>query len=190
MSMEPFEQLAGEVLTVYLAPVGEAVPDVDTTPAGNWVALGATDGGQKIKDDAPATKFYDDNHQGPVKAVRPKEDKVYSFNLVDSTLEALAKVTNDPALISTDTTPNIKKLPLKRGSSPKEWAMLLRGPTSSPYAGLPAQFVVPRGFFDGAHEWTFSKTERNMTAVEFAALEDDTVVDEDDRMGYLIVQTS
>lgn len=190
MSMEPFEQLAGNPLDVYVAPYGETMPDVDDVPTGNWVLLGTTDGGQKVKDTAPLTYFYDDSHQGPVKATRPKEDKVYSFMLVDLLLETFGTVLNSAASVSTDTTPNVKILPLKRGRTPTVYAILFRGETSSPEANLPAQFEVTRGVFDGEYELEFSKTARAGLQVEFHALEDDDVTNEDERMGRLVVQTS
>lgn len=190
MSMEPFEQLAGNPLDVYVAPYGEAFPDVDDPPAGNWTLLGTTDGGQKIKDASPLTYFYDDSHQGPVKATRPKEDKTYSFLLVDLLPETYGTVLSNAAAVSTDITPNVKILPLKRGRTPTVYALLLRGETSSPEANLPAQFEVTKGVFDGEHELEFSKTARVGLQVEFHALEDDAVTNEDERMGRLVVQTS
>lgn len=186
---EPFDQLIG-TLDVYLAPVGEAVPAVNTTPAGNWVRLGATDGGQTIMHNGSLEKFSDDDHTGNVKAVRPEEEVVVGFTLVGLTLENYAAVINKASLIATASTPSRKTMPLKKGYIPQEYAMLLKGDALSPYGILPGQYVIPRGVFDGEPEAAFTKDERAGLEIEFAALEDDDQVDENMRQGWLVVQTS
>lgn len=189
-NVAPFSQLIG-ALKVYLAPVGTAVPDVDDAPSGSWTAFGTTDGGQQIAHMGALTYFRDDDHQGPVKAVRPEEDVRISMTLVALTLENYARVLNSAASVNTTAgPPATKDMPLKRGAGPTQYAMLLRGTALSPYGNFPGQYVVPKGVFDGEPEPAFTKDGRAALAVEFRALEDDTQVDPDNSMGYLVVQTA
>src|SRR5688572_27929940 len=99
-SNEPFDQLTG-VLKVYLAPVGEIVPAVNAAPAGGWVWLGETDGGQKLTHGGALTFLRDDNHQGPVKAIRPEESVMVEFTLVKMTLENYAPLLNQVNSVAT-----------------------------------------------------------------------------------------
>jgi hypothetical protein len=186
----PFSQLAGVPLTIYLAPVGEAFADVDTTPAGNWVEFGQTDGEQTFTHDGDAVKFYDNAHQGPVKAVRPQEDPMYAFTLVDLTLEHYDRVLDDVAdVTSAPGPPAIKTMPLKRGATPNEYALLARGSLASPYYAGPAQYQIYRGIFGNSPAPTFSKDGRAALEVEFWAIEDDNQSDAN-RLGVLVAQTA
>lgn len=189
-SMEPYGQLVGP-LTIYVGPVGETVPDVDDTPAGNWVELGATDGEQSLQHGGALTFFYDNDHQGPVKATRPQEDVVVAFTLVNLTLEHYARILDQASDVASDAgPPATKTLPIKRGSVPNEYAMLFRGEVLSPYGAYPGMYVVPRGVFDGEPQPTFAKDDRAALECEFKALEDDDQADDADKLGWLVVQTS
>lgn len=186
---QPFDRLIGPV-DIYIGPVGETVPDVDTTPAGNWVEVGPTDGGQTLEHQGSAELLHDDDHTGPVKAVRPEEGLVMSTVIVGLTLENYARVLNTVSNVSTDAgPPAIKQIPMKRGYIPNEYAMLLRGEAHSPYGDLPAQYVLPRGFFDGEPAPTYVKDEGAGLEIEFMVLEDDAQATGDE-MGYLQAQTS
>lgn len=185
----PFSQLTG-ALKVYVAPVGETVNVVNTTPVGNWVELASTDGEQSMQVSGKLTYFRDNDHQGPTKAVRPEEDAIYKFKLVSLTLENLARALSTVAnIVEAVGPPATKKFPLKRGETPQEYAMLFRGLALSPYGPLPGQFVVPRGIFDNEPTMTFGKDKRAELDCEFHALEDDAQP-EADRLGYLIVQAT
>lgn len=189
-SMEPFEQLTG-TLQIYVANAGTAIPDVDATPNGSWRLLGATDGEQSVQNAGALTYFRDNDHQGPVKAVRPEEDVIYTFILVGLTLENWAAVLHDAANVSADAgPPAVKRMAMKRGATPKEYTLLFRGEALSPYGVLPGQFVAPRGVFDGEPTATFAKDGRPGLECEFRALEDDSQADPDDSLGWLEVQTS
>ena len=186
----PYNQLYGSILAYYLAPVGEAVPDVDSVPAGNWIALGNTEGDQPVNHAGAATKFYTNEQQGPTGAVRPQEDPTFSFSLVDMTVENYARVLDDVANVVTAAgPPAIKTMPLKRGHTVNEYSLLGRGETDSPEGSLPAQYVVPRGFFDGEPTPTRGKDLRPMLECEFTPLEDETVADADS-LGYWQAQTA
>lgn len=182
-SMEPFDQLIGEALDVYLAPVGTTMPGVTATPASPWTLLGSTDGGQSISHNGALTYFSDDDHQSKVKATRPEEDVIVKFTVVGLTLENYRKIL---AAVSDVTTAGTTKLmPLKRGATPVEYAMVLRGNASSPYGAYKAQYQLYRGVFDGEYEVKYNKTDRAALEVEFHVLEDDDQA-EIDKMGKMV----
>lgn len=190
-AVTPFSQLTG-VLKVYLAPYGESVPDVDTTPGGNWAELGSTDGEQSMKFSGKATWFRDNDHQGPVKGIRPEEDIAIKFRIVDLTLENWAKVVSTINNIVTGTTglgANTKKFPFKRGAQLIDYALIFKGETISPYGAYPGQFVLPRMAFSSEPELKFGRNLRAFLDVDGMALEDDNQ-SEADRLGWLIVKTS
>lgn len=187
----PFSQLTG-VVQVYIAPYGETVPDVDTTPAGNWYELGSTDGEQSVKFGGKPVWFRDNDHQGPVVGIRPEEEVSFKFRIVDLTLENWARVVSSVSKIVTGTTTlgaNTKKLPVKRGTALVEYALIFRGSAISPYGAYPGQFVFPRVMFGAEPEIKAAKNARWYLDVDGTVLEDDNQ-SEDDRMGWLIVKTS
>jgi hypothetical protein len=185
----PFDQITG-TLAFYVGPVGEAVPDVSAAPAGNWYFLGFTDGEQVLTHAGPLTKFYINEAQGPQKAVRPQEDPVFTFGLVQLTLETWATVLSQAANVTAAAgPPAIKSMPLKRGRTPTEYALLARGSTQSPYAALPAQVIIPRGSFDDEPTPTFAKDGRAMLECQFMAWEDTTVAAADS-LGWIEAQTA
>ncbi len=187
--MTPYDHLVGP-LKVYLAPYGEAVPAINVAPAGNWVEIGETDGEQSIQHAGGLTYFYDNDHQGPVKATRPQEDPVVKFTVVGLTLEHYARVLDRVAdVVTVAGPPATKTLPIKRGATPNVYAMLFRGSALSPYGALPGMYVIPLGVFDGEPEPTFAKDGRAALECEFHALEDDNQSDAS-RLGWLVVQTS
>jgi hypothetical protein len=188
-SSQPFEQLTG-TLQVYVAPVGEAEPAVNATPAGNWYLLGPTDGEQSVQHAGALTYFTDNDHQSKVKAVRPEEDEIIAFTLVGMALEDYARVLDDAAnLVSAGGPPATRTMPLKRGAVPNEFAMLLKGAAASPYGAFPGQYMIPRGVFDGEPQPTWAKDGRPALECEFHAIEDDNQSDIN-RLGWLKVQTS
>ena len=189
MSLTPYEQIVGSG-TVYLAPAGEAKPDVDTTPAGNWIAMGATDGGLSIDDEGDLEFWMDDQHQGPRKATRPEEHKKFTSTFVDLTLETYARLLSAVGNVSTDAgPPAIKKLALKRGFDPTEYTFLFRAEMQSPYGSLPAQYFVPRAVIDGSPSPVYAKDERAAVEVTFEALED-TTQSAGDELGWWEAQTA
>lgn len=187
-SMQPYSQLTG-TLKVYLAAYGEAEPDISTTPGGNWIELGPTDGEQAIEEAGDLTKFYDNDHQGPVKGTRAQEDLMVRFTVVNSTLEQIARVKRSVAAVVSTTMggQNVKRLPHKKGATPTEYALLLRGDADSPYGVLPGQHYFPRGLFAGAGTRTRTKDGRPGIESIYHVLEDDAQT-EDNKMGWETVR--
>jgi hypothetical protein len=189
-STTPFNQLTG-ALQAYLAPKNEPEPAVNATPAGNWVLLGATDGDQAQENSGAATKHRDNDHTGPVKAVRPEEDVMFTFTVVGLTLENWARIIRAIGnLTSAAGPPATTKMPLKRGQVVTEYALLMRGAAMSPYGNYPGQFYCPRCYNDSEPKPTFGKGNRPGLDVALTALEDDTQSNDLDKMGWVRVQTS
>lgn len=188
-SSEPFGQLTGS-LQVYISPQGTAVPAVNATPGGSWFLLGATDGEQKIKHAGKLTYFRDNDHQGPVKGVRPEEDVMVEFSLVNLVLENYARILNNVAnLVSAGGPPATRTMYLKRGAIPTEYSFLFKGLAVSPYGAFPAMYVLTRAIFDDEPEPTFAKDGRPALACNAVVLEDDDYTDTQ-RMGWFVAQTS
>lgn len=187
-STEPFGRLVG-TLTVYIAPAGEAEPAVNATPAGNWIEFGATDGEQSLEHTGDLVFFRDNDHQGPVKAVRPEEDVIVRFTIVNLTLENYARILSETSKVTTAAGPNSKKLPFKRGHVPTEYALLLKGSAESPYGNYPAHYYIPRCV--QASSPTQKRARGDSAALEcaFQVLEDDTQA-AGDEMGWMRAQTS
>lgn len=168
----PYTRLVG-TWTVYVAPTGEAKPDVDDAPAGNWAELGPTDGEQSVANMGRLTYFRDNDNQGPVKAVRPEEEVVATFTLVGLSLENYATILHDSGNVSTDAgPPAIKSIGLQRGFDPNEYALLLRGSLDSPYGAFPGQIYIPRCVEDGEPTMTRARDGSPGLECEFHALED------------------
>jgi hypothetical protein len=189
-SSVPFAQLVGAV-EFYIAQVGTAEPALYDNPVdGGWVSLGCTEGEQSFESMGPITYFYDNCHQGPVKAVRPQEDFKVNGILVDMTLEkvmvTMGNAGNVPSTGSDANSTAFKRVPIIKGFIPSEWALLARGNADSPYGAFPGQWYIPRGLFEGEFTRTRGKTVRDNVAFIFAALEDDNQTD-GNGLGWLTV---
>ena len=188
-NVAPFDRLIGP-LTVYIAPDGETEPAVNTAPAGNWSVFGPTDGGQTLSYEGSIEYLRDDDHTGAVKGVRPEDDIILTTVIVGLTLENIAQILHDVANVTTDAgPPAIKTTPLKRDYNPPAYAMLLRGEAHSPYGDFPAQFYLPRGYFDGEPEVAFTKDEGAGIEIEFHVIADDTQA-AGDEFGWMTAQTA
>ena len=183
----PYAQLVGP-FTIYIAAYGATEPSVSSTPdTATWVELGCTEGDQTIENTGPITYFYDNCHQGPVKAVRPQEDLKIMFRLIDMTLENLGRLRQSVSAVTSSGT--TKKLPNKNGFTLTEYALLIKGAADSPYGNFPGQNFIPRGVFEGEGSRVRSKTARDAVDVVFVALEDDAQT-AGDELGWSSVQTS
>lgn len=185
----PFAQLVGPT-KIYVAAYGTAEPAVNTTPGASWTELGATTGDQTINKEGAATKFYDNDHSGPVTSVTPQEDATVGFTLVNMTHEKLALILSAIGNITTSAgPPAISRLPIKGGFNNTRYALLVKGEADSPYGNYPGQWYFPLGSFEKTFETTRGKENRAELPCEFYVLEDDAQSDLN-RMGWSTVQTS
>lgn len=186
--MEAYEILTG-VGTLYIAPAATAKPDLEDAPSGSWTALGETDGGVKIAKTQNIESFSSDQRTGKVKAIRTEEGLTIETNLMEATLEKLAKVISGTV---TDNAPGagqigFRELPLYAGAEVTEYALLFRG-DSAYGAAYPAQFYVPRGYMDDDVEMEFTKDGKTLIPVKFEALEDLDAGTAADRFGVFEMQ--
>jgi hypothetical protein len=187
----PFEQLTG-ALKIHIAPYGEAIPEVQAAPTGNWTELGATDGDQKLKHGNKITWFRDNDHQGLVKGIRTEEEITISATLVDLTLEKYARIISSVgSVVETINASSVtqRTLPMKRGPNLTEYAVLFRGDTISPYGVFPGMYVFPKAVVSSEPTPTFGKDKRAALDFDMTVLEDDAQ-SLGDEMGWLIVQVS
>lgn len=187
MSSQPYQILVG-VGTLYIAPVGTAMPVLTVIPSGPWRSLGETEDGVTVSKTQSIEAFSSDQRTGNVKAVRTEEGVTIETNLKESTLENLADVINGTI---TDTAPGAgtigtRRLYLHKGADVAEYALLFRG--ASPYGAFPGQFYVPRGYMDDDVEMEFKKDENTLIPVKFMALEDLNAATEDERFGQALYQ--
>lgn len=194
---QPFEIIAAPY-TVYLAPVGEAMPDVGAVPAGNWFKLGAA-GAKNYSEDGVSVQHAQSielfrmlGATGPVKASRTSEDLKVSFVLHDLTLEQYRKVLNDLTVSATAAgsgTAGIKSMPLLRGLEVAEYAVLVRGDVSPEGEGFASQYELPRMIVTSEPEVVFRKNEPAGLAIELTALEDSDAA-AGSEFGRLVVQAA
>lgn len=189
-TVTPYEVLTGPY-QVYLAPFGEAFPAVGATPAGNWELIGYTKEEQLLTIDGDLELIYSNEHQGPIKAVRPEETPVFTFTMQSMTQEDLARVLNDVSkLVVAVGPPATQKMPLQRGYIPPLYALMLLGASQSPYGDLPGFFAFPKVVIGGSPELNFQKDEETAIEVEVTVIADITQADPDDELGWWIVQTA
>lgn len=189
---EPYNQLTG-VYYAYVALPRSTPPALPATPnLSTWYRLGPTDGDHTENYAGALTLFYDDDHDGPVKAIRPQQDLTYTFTLVNMTLEQVQRVLSSVHDVVTTgtTTPVTRTAPLKRDRRPTEYALLLYQAFGSPYGEYPGYIYVPRGVFDGEPTITRSKSGRAALECTFRPLEDDFQTNPRKRMGWRIAQVS
>ncbi len=174
---------------IFIAPVGEAFPDADDAPAGNWVTLGDIDGGVTINKTQSTDEHEVDDESGPVKITRSAERMTIVANLAEATLDNLGEVFNkqDPSVDAGP--PAIKTLNLYRGvGNVNEVAVLFRG--GSPYGDFNAQYQIPRAAQIGDIGSAFVKDSKVLIPVEFTALVDPNAATAAEKFGSWVAQTA
>lgn len=184
---QPYNILVG-VGTLYIAAAETAATALTATPGGSWRSLGETDGGVKVTPTRTRESFSSDQRTGKVKVVQTEEGLTVETNLHESTLENLADVLDGTV---TDTPPGAgtigtRKIYLHSGAEVSEFALLFRG--KSPYGDWPAQFYVPRAYFDDDVEMEFVKDGKTLIPIKFEALENLNAATENERFGYYEAQ--
>lgn len=196
--MAPPAEIIRAPFTVWIADVGEAFPDLDTSPpGGNWLMLGTSgprnynDEGVTVSHPQTIEKFRGAGATGAQKAWRTEEDLMVAFMLADLTLEQYRYALNGNAV--TDVAPGAgtvgyRHVDLYRGPGEvKQHALLIRGDVS-PYGDFsePGQYEVPVCIEEGAPEIQYGKTGHAFLALVFAALEDPNAASAAARFGRLL----
>jgi len=181
---------------VYAAPVGEAFPLIDATPAGNWVKIGLngdlsmSEDGVTIAHEQEVNLINVLGDTGPIKAFRQSEVLRISFTLFDITLETYRFAINFNTVTDTAASSGvagIRELGLGRGATPEQRALLIKGNLASPYLeASPVQYQIPKASEIGSPEVVYRKGEPAGLALEWVALVD-TSAAADKRFGSIVM---
>lgn len=189
----PFEIIVSPY-SIYLAPVGEAFPLIDATPAGNWALLGTS--GNRDYNESGIVVTHDqqiDFHRflgetGPRKATRSSEGLMIALTLHDMSLEEQAKMLNDVSVSDTAATSGVagfRAINMYMNLQVSQFALLLRG--AGPYGdNWNMQYQVPVVIRDGSPSPTYNKTDPTGMDFSFQALVDPNAASEGTRFGTLI----
>jgi len=185
--------------TVYTAPTGEAFPEIDAAPAGNWSLLGQ--GGASDYPEGSAVEIvkeqdiftqYSEGSTGPRKQSRTQERLTIRISSMDMALENLTKaiqgVTPDVQTVDTGT-PGYKSIGLFAGVTVNNVAVLVRGQSSYDNT-LNLQYNLPVAAQVGNITISGQKGASSLIAFEFMALEDPDAASADLKFGELFMQTA
>jgi len=189
----PFEIIAAP-FTIWIAPVAEAFPDLDTDPpGGNWTKVGTngdlnySDAGVTISHAQSMNFWRALGDAGSRKVFRQEEDLMIRVEMVDVSLEGYTEALHrqTPADVAAGSgTVGYKTIGLSRGLSVPTTALLVRGP--SPYLdGEFSQYEVPIAAQSGSPEPVYRRDEPAMLALEWTALVDTGAANEFERFGRL-----
>lgn len=194
MAMTPREIVVGP-LEIWLAASVEAEDDVDTTPSGNWSLLG-TNGDENYAEDGITITHSQTLRQsftlgatGPLKVNRQQEQLTIGLTLMDMSLAQYSKLLNGTTP-STDTTPNIDYIGLRRGPDVTVYSLIAKGSGLSPSGNFPIQLYSPRVYQSADPAPVFSKGADVGLAAVFSALEYQSAATAEQRFGRWVVQTS
>ncbi len=195
-NVAPF-QIIGGPMTIWLAPVGEAFPDLDTDPPiANWVALGAsgdacdyTEDGVILTLDQEIGMIKGLGKTGSLKARRSSEDLKIGVTVMDGTVENASIVLNGNTITTVApgaSNVGTKKVGLTRGLDVTQYALLARG--ESPYlADGFAQLEIPVCVVSSSPAPAFQKGEDVAGfEMEFTALVDPNAASDDEQYGRYI----
>lgn len=193
--MTPFE-IIGAPLTLWLAPVGTAMPLVSAAPSEDWIKVGTNgdrsyeSGGVTTTHGKTYSKVRTAGASGPVKAFLDEEDLMFGVTLLDITLEQYQLALNGNTITTVAPgagTVGTKKIGLSEDvGRTREYALLARG--LSPYnEALAMQYCIPRCYQSGAPAVVYRKGGGGAgLALQFEALEDLTTETAQERFGYII----
>lgn len=185
-------EIVAAPLEIWLAPVNTAFPEVDTAPAGPWAKLGTsgdknyTEAGVSVTHSQTINTFRPAGSTAARKAWRTAEELLIDFELVDLSSAQYAKVLNN-ATVSQEAAgigdPGQDDFNLLQGVDVALFALLARG-LSTYDASLAAQYQVPIVYQAASPKPVFMKGNPAGLAIQFAALEDDTL-----GFGKLVIET-
>lgn len=190
----PLEVVAAP-FEIWLGPVGEAFPNIEDTPVGNWVKIG-TSGNRSITEDGVTVQHQQTIEQfrslgstGPMKAFRTEESLIITFTIADITLENYKHALNQNTVTDTAVGGNagFRDVDLYLGLTLDQRALLVRGLNASPYlVDTDIQYEVPLVYENGSKEIVSSKGTPIGIALEYVAIEDPSASTSADRFGKLI----
>ena len=193
-AQDPREIVVGP-LTIWLAASVEAEDAVNVTPSGNWNKVGTsgdenyTEDGVTITHSQTVRETRAVGTTGPVKANRQEESLLIALALMDMNLAQLTRLLNNTTK-STDTSPNIDYIGMRRGPDVTTLSLIAKGTGLSPSGAFPIQLYVPKVYQSGDFSPVFSKGDDVAYAAVFSALEYQSAATAEERFGRWVVQTS
>jgi hypothetical protein len=151
---------------VWVGPVGETFPDVDETPAGNWVDLGKTEGDVVINHVRATVAIRTNQSAMPQKEALVSADETVTFSLAEIDQEAYAKILQDVTVTTTAAgagTPGVKSFAISPSYS-KVFAWLIRVPSAHEDGYTDYQY--DRGSVAGDHGLAYSRGAKTIIPVE------------------------
>ncbi|MFN3990054.1 MAG: hypothetical protein ACK4IS_07330 [Erythrobacter sp.] len=192
---DSFKEIIAAPLTLWLAPVGTAFPELGAAPGAPWFKIGTNgdknyeQGGVTVTHSASYNKVRPAGATGAVKAFLNDEDLMFAVTLLDISLDQYRTALNNNPITTVAAgvgTPGTKRVGLSHGMAPvNEYALLARG-QSPEFEGLQMQYCVPRCFQSGAPAPQFRKGEPAALTIQFEALENMTAANEQERFGFMI----
>jgi hypothetical protein len=164
--------------SVYRAPIGEAFPDVDTAPTGNWdpicLATEVSEDGIIVGGAVAAAMMRSLGSPAPVKAGVNTRDFSVGFASLDVSPEVVAlAMGGDDADVVTAAAggghPGTKKIALPNSPTPQGWALLIRWDQSSE-GDFSSQLEIKSAVQVGDAGFVFSKSNPNAPKFNFACL--------------------
>lgn len=171
---------------LYWAPTGEAFPDVDTTPAGNWALIGSlgarryTEEGVSISSEIETEDFNSLAALDPECVFLTGRDLMVSVVMADISLEQLRIAFNLNTVTEAAGPPATRTLPMNIGPELESFALLVRGANKSPEpdaeTGQNLQFEFENVIEVASKEITFTKGEPAGVQLEFRVLAGTNVI--------------
>ena len=198
MSQHP--EIIAAPLTIWIAPVGTAFPEMTAEPGAPWVMLG-TNGARNYAGTGVVVEHQRQWTSPPPPAgatatnvvMLESEDMRLRVELLDLALEQYSFVLGSNEITATPRLPGVAGtraigLSIGAGNVP-EFALLARGP--SPYvAGLLSQYQVPRCCEAGSPSLSRRKGIPAGLSIDLRVLPDPAATSEAERFGRLIAQDS
>lgn len=183
MAQAPFEVIAAP-MTIYLAPVGTAFPDVGATPSGSWTLLGTNgsfnyaDDGIKVSHEQTIVEFVPVGSTAAVKAFRTAETQKWSLTLVDVSAAHYAKILNNATVTTTSNGGGLAgslNFELYQDYNVNNFACVLRGSDSAAGNNFNTQYQLPKMYQSANPEPVWKKGDPVGLAIEWTALRDSTL---------------
>lgn len=158
---------------IYYAPIGEAFPDVDTVPAGNWlplaIATDITEDGITINTNIQDARIFSLGGVAPVKAGIVRKEFTCDFNVMNNSASQLALANGaDPADVVSSG--GVDSFSMPASPVPQGWAIVIRWDQSSAGDGLSSQYLIESAVQVGAAGGKWSKSDPLAQAYSLVAL--------------------
>ena len=193
-AITPREIVVGP-LDLWLATAVEAEDVISSTPSGNWNKLGTsgdenyTEDGIVITHSQTLRQTFAVGATGPLKVNRQQEQLTIGLTLMDLSLAQYTKLLNNTT-VSTDTTPNIDYIGLRRGPDVTILSLIAKGTGLSPSGDYDIQLYSPRVYQSADPAPVFSKGADAGLAAVFSALEHQAAATAEQRFGRWVIETS